>query len=135
MCKTKYCTKPEGKGTKGFCYTCRSRNVRKANPIRAAYENLRQSVKRRGHEFTITFEYFTQFCREYDYIRGKGKTAKSLSVDRIDNTKGYIPGNLRAIPLGENSRKGTKILHYDWETKYAAVTTHDNRFKDEWFDE
>lgn len=135
MCKTKYCTKPAGKGTKGFCYTCRSRNARKNNPVRASYENLRANTKRRGHEFTITFEYFKQFCREYDYIANKGKTASSYSIDRINNEIGYVPGNLRVLTLSENSRKGTKILQYDWETKYATVQIFHPTETIEWFDE
>lgn len=48
-----------------------------------------------------------------------GRTAHSYSVDRIDNTKGYIPGNIQALTIAQNSSKGTKVLSYDWYHKTA----------------
>lgn len=101
--------------------TASAKAWRAKNPEKYSYNNLKNRAKQRGKSFTITFEYFLDFCRKYDYIQNKGKTALSYSVDCIINELGYVPGNIQAIPLGENSRKGTKILRYDWQTKNAFV--------------
>lgn len=118
MCLTKYC---KNKKIKGFCSTCRSRKSRENDPEKYAYNTTKANAKRRRKPFTITFEYFKQFCYEYNYIQGKGKTATSLSIDCKINDLGYVEGNIRGLPLGENSRKGTKVLDYDWNTKTARV--------------
>ncbi len=100
--------------TKGnICATCTSRNYRAKYPIRYAYSCLRSNSKRRGIPFTISLEYFKQFCHEYDYIQRKGVTKNSLSVDRIKNHLGYIPGNIQALTVSNNSKKGKKKLVYD----------------------
>ena len=54
-------------------------------------------------------------------MQGKGKTKESFSIDRINNDEGYHIGNIRILTLSNNSRKGNKILHYDWQTKEAFV--------------
>jgi hypothetical protein len=80
-------------------------------------------------------EQFKQFCQETNYIAGKGRTLLSYSIDRIDNTKGYTIDNIRVITVTENSRKGTKVLHYDYITKFATVSHHRREVElDDWFD-
>lgn len=117
-CKTKHCRNT----TKGsFCTTCHVRNHRKKDPIRYAYQTLKDNSKRRGKEFTLTLEEFKTFCVHTDYITGKGKSKESYSIDRVDNTKGYTIDNIRVITLSENSKKKTKILEYDYESGYAEV--------------
>lgn len=119
-CATPYCKKPKArKGTK--CEACVKREYRKRNAMKAAYQLLRSNAKKRGKEFTITFEDFQQFCFETNYIAGKGKTKTSYSIDRIDNDKGYVPGNLRMMTLSDNARKGAKILSYDYRDQSATV--------------
>lgn len=104
-----------------LCIKCAVRKWRAENPMRASYMNLRSNAKRRGKIFTITFEYFTQFAIETDYITGRGKTKDSFTVDCIENDLGYVPGNIRSIPLIDNARKGVKKLEYDWRTNTAVV--------------
>lgn len=129
-CETKYCRKQALKGRK-ICGACKTRRYRENNPMMASYMNLRANAKRRGKEFTITFEDFRQFCYETDYIQGKGRTKDCYSVDRKDETKGYVPGNLQRLTVGQNKKKH---LEYDYQTKYATVTTVGQR-SEEWFDE
>lgn len=102
---------------KGFCQTHYSQNYRKNNLVKYSYSNLKSNAKRRGKEFTLTLEEFEKFAIETEYIWKKGKTGKSLSIDRKDNTKGYTLENIRAISLSENSKKFTKQLnaYYDEE--------------------
>jgi len=37
---------------------------------------------------------------------GKGRTSCSASLDRLDNTKGYVPGNVAIISWRANKLKG-----------------------------
>ncbi len=46
---------------------------------------------------------------------------KNGQYDKM-NEKGYIPGNIQPMKLGENSSKGTKKLWYNMETGEATVT-------------
>ncbi len=94
---------------------------REQNPLQACYNNLKSNAKRRSIPFTLTLEQFATFCYKTDYLKGKGRKSASYSIDRIDNDKGYTLDNIQVLPLGENSRKGNKILHYDWQTRYATV--------------
>lgn len=129
-CQTPYCRKQAQKGYK-FCGGCRSRKYRSENPMMASYMNLRANAKRRGKLFTITFEYFKEFCYQTDYVVGKGRTKDCYSVDRKKEELGYIPGNLQRLTVGQNKKKH---LEYDYQTKYATVTTSKPP-TDEWFDE
>jgi CRISPR/Cas system-associated protein endoribonuclease Cas2 len=100
-----------------------------------SYWNLKSNAKRRNKVFDLTFEQFQDFCIETNYIAGKGRTLLSYSIDRINNNLGYSIGNIRCITVSENSRKNTKILNYDWQTKHASVTTHRREAShDDWFD-
>lgn len=40
--------------------------------------------------------------------RGEGHHTAAASIDRIDNSIGYVPGNVRVISFGANASKGTK---------------------------
>ena len=134
-CATKFCRKHAVKGRGIFCFSCRSRRSRAANPMKWSYWNLKSNAKRRGKDFSLTFEEFKEFCEETNYIAGKGRTLLSYSIDRIDNTKGYHKGNIRRVTVSENSRKGTKVLNYDYKTKQASVTNHRrDPSLDDWFD-
>ena len=119
-CSTSYCrnnARPKGK----TCHACRSKLYRAKNPVAAAYHLLKSNAKRRGKVFSISLDYFKQFCREFDYIRGKGKTKTSYTVECKINELGYVEGNLQVLPLVENARKGVKRLEYDWRTGEAIV--------------
>lgn len=132
-CLTKFCKRIAVRGR--FCFTCTSRRSRAANPMKWSYWNLKANSKRRGKDFQLTFEEFKEFCVATNYIAGKGRTLLQYSIDRIDNTKGYTKDNIRVVTVQENSRKGTKILHYDWRNKHATVSHHRrDPDLDDWFD-
>jgi hypothetical protein len=82
---------------------------RAAQPMRAAYADLRDSAAARGIEFSLSFEDFERFAIASDYLRRKGPFADSLTVDRIDNLQGYVPGNIQALTRAANSRKRNTI--------------------------
>lgn len=97
-----------------------SRRWRENNPVKYAYNNLKGSAKRRGLEFTLTFEQFEEFAVRTEYIQNKGKKRDSYTIDRINPLKGYIIENIRILPLSVNSSR-KKVLDYCWMTKTAKV--------------
>lgn len=98
------CGKKAAKKDK-LCHKHRKRKWRENNPLLATFGNLRTNSKRRGKAFTISTEYFKNFCEGTNYLELKGRGAASLSIDREDNWKGYEEGNIRAITVHDNSVK------------------------------
>lgn len=119
-CRVKYCRRPARKHS-SLCTTCDKKLWRKKYPMKAAFQTLRQNSRRRGKVFMLTFEEFKKFCYKTNYIAGKGRSKESYSIDRVKNDNGYLLSNIRVLTVSENSRKGKKVLMYDWRTKYARV--------------
>lgn len=107
-CKTKRCINQAKTGN--FCHKCVKRKFKENNPERYAYDTLKNNAKRRGKEFTITFEYFKRFAKRTSYIAGKGIEKESLHIDRKKEYLGYVPGNLQVLTNSENIKK---YLRYD----------------------
>jgi len=66
-----------------------------------------------GKEYLTIYEW-VEFCEDNkkiiiglwdDYIKSNKDPSKAISVDRIDNNKGYIVGNIQFVALGYNSWK------------------------------
>jgi len=87
-----------------LCGKCKNRQFKEKNPHRYDFGNLRRRAKKRGHEFSLTFEQYTEFAKKTGFFEQKGKTARSLSINRIDNKKGYHVDNIEAVTLSWNSR-------------------------------
>ena len=104
ICETPYCRNKAGKH-RTVCYKCKSRRAKEINLVGYTFNALKQNAKRRGKEFTITLNYFKNFCKETDYLTKKGQKKTSLTVDRKDSKKGYVPGNIQALSLIQNSIK------------------------------
>lgn len=82
-------------------------------------------AKAKGLEFSIAEEDITVpvFCPilglPLTYNPGEGKTDASYSLDRIDPTKGYIPGNIQVMSSLANVMKNKAtpeqlLLFADW---------------------
>lgn len=101
----------------------RNKAWREANPMMYCYMTLRDNSKRRGIPFTITYEYFRRFCYRTQYMKCKGRYRINYSLDRVKNELGYIPGNLKVIPVSMNCSKGTRAVTYDWyrESKFYVT--------------
>lgn len=113
-CQVRGC-RHEVRGQGRFCRRCRDRRYKSANPISYAWDKLRYNARRRGKVFTLTKEYFRRFCEVTGYVHASGKTAGSLSIDRIDSAKGYEPGNIQILTPADNTRKQAveaKLLAY-----------------------
>lgn len=99
-CKTPYCKNRRVIGRSYFCYKCLSRRSRAKDRLKAFFFSWRSNAKRRKKEFTITFEYFKSWAAENNY-----KPYSGLTIDRIREELGYIPGNIQILTLTENVRK------------------------------
>jgi hypothetical protein len=97
------------------CRTCiseKSKQLRQDNPAKTAWERARARAKKNGTEFTITQEdveaVWTNTCPIYQMplVTNQGKPdGNSHSIDRINNNKGYIPGNIAIVSMRFNSEK------------------------------
>lgn len=81
------------------------------HPLRMTLANAKSRAKRRGIEFNLCEDdiQIPEFCPVLGIklAPGSGKqTDYSPSLDRIDNNKGYIVGNVAVISLRANRIKG-----------------------------
>jgi hypothetical protein len=98
--------------------------------MKYAYQNLKSNSKRRGKAFELTFEEFSEFAIEVDYLKKKGITSTSLHVDRIDENKGYTRDNIQGLENSKNVRKWL-IYHYNGVAmEFETKTTKPQIIKD-----
>lgn len=93
-------------------------NSRKTHPLKMLLAGAKSRAKKRGHEFSITqddIKDIPQFCPVLGYELLYGNTGKlkpeSASLDRFDNSKGYVPGNIRIISMRANGLKSNGTLN------------------------
>jgi len=103
-CITSFCHRDPPVG-QSRCCTCASRMWRANNPLKYAYYNLKNRAKQRGHEFTITVEDLRAVINGSNYLETHGRMRDCASIDRIDEFRGYEPGNLRVLTVSENARR------------------------------
>lgn len=120
ICLTKFCRNAVNNSK--YCSTCRSRQCRERDPIRASFVTLKNNCIRRQKPFDLTLDYFRKFCYRSKYIKGKGRYADNFSIDRKDPALGYVKGNIHVLLNRDNNAKRvTKWLEYDYKTRYAMV--------------
>ena len=84
---------------------------RESNPEHHMWLNAQSRAKRAGLPFTIERHHIVipRYCPylgvELTNIRRKGKVLTNASLDRIDNTLGYEPGNIEVISYLANMMK------------------------------
>lgn len=110
-------------------------NNRRSNPIPRILQEAKSRARKKGIEFSITSDDVTvpAVCPVLNIPIGMSFGARSdnsLSIDRIDGSKGYIPGNVRIISWRANRLKndGTleelrAIVSYIESALAVAVTT------------
>jgi hypothetical protein len=101
-----------------------SRKVKFTNdPQHYLWYVARTRSRKNGIEFTITKEdiIIPEVCPilGMPLTKGDGYLPNAMSLDRVDNNKGYIPGNVRVISRQANMLKSSltidileKIIHY-----------------------
>lgn len=107
-----------------YCSKCQ----RLKNPEKYAYQTLKDNAKRRGKEFTLTFEQFSEFAVKTSYIARKGRKKDSLHIDRIYENNGYTKENIQTLTNSENVRK---YLKYYWDEYNRKMIFKFNTIKDE----
>ncbi len=55
--------------------------------------------------FALSFAYFLNFCRNTGYHILRGPHRDEMTIDRIDNLKGYTDDNIQMLSSIENYRK------------------------------
>ena len=100
-CESRNC-KNEAVKHRKLCPKHRSREYKKNHFPKYTFNALKQNAKRRNKPFKLSYNEFLLFCESTEYLFLKGKDAESLSIDRIDDSKGYSYDNIRAITLKEN---------------------------------
>jgi hypothetical protein len=101
-CATKYCRNERIEGRKK-CAKCRTREWRKKNPLKAAFDRKRTNARRRGIPFLLTYEDFILV-----YVPG-------LVLDRNDCRNGYELGNILPLSAHDNAVKGATIDKQRWQ--------------------
>lgn len=110
ICVAMGCSRPAEKDKRRpkpnkFCAKHRNQQQNENNMCRVTYRHLKYSAKVRNKPFTITYEYFEQWCNETGYLAIKGRGAGFYTVDRIKQELGYEPGNLQVKEHTQNIRK------------------------------
>lgn len=122
-CQTPFCRNRCAYRT---CNTCDTKKKREKDPMRYAFQTLRDNVYRKKGRawFYLTFEEFKQFAYETEYIGKKGVTKTEYHVDRIDPTMGYFIGNIRALTNVLNQKVKYKKLNYDWDPEQGKMVAY-----------
>jgi hypothetical protein len=97
-----------------LCPKCNSERVKSTNPIMKMLQRAKTRSKTKNHEFNLEFndiivpEYCPILNIKLEYHSGKaGGKKNSPSLDRIDNTKGYVKENVIVISQLANCMKSS----------------------------
>jgi len=98
-------------GLNSKCKKCASelgKELKLKYPKEAMLRSARNGAKQRGIEFAITVDdtQIPERCPIFGFkMEPGGKRSTSPSIDRIDNTKGYVPGNIVVVSVKANHVK------------------------------
>lgn len=109
-----------------YCSKCQ----RLKNPEKYAYQTLKDNAKRRGKEFTLTFEQFNEFAIKTNYIARKGRKKDCLHVDRICEKDGYTKENIQVLTNSQNVRKYLKYYWDGYKMNYEFKTIKDEHSRE-----
>ena len=92
---------------------------RRANPAKALLKSSKNRARRDGIEFSISLTDIVVPARcpvlgielrGKEWSQQSGGVATSPSLDRIDSSRGYVPGNVRVISLRANVLKNNATV-------------------------
>ena len=90
------------------------------------YYRIMCSAKSRGIEFELPLQSLRNIMRAKKcYFTGQELTKRTKSIDRIDNTKGYVKGNVVACHVKFNNKKGN-LTPKEIEQLYKGVVLKNN---------
>ena len=129
-CRTKNC---RGSATKSghspYCSKCRSRRFAERHPLKYAFKNLRHRARQRGHDFGLSFDEFARFAVASGWLEKKGRTKECLSIDRINDERGYFADNIQVLTVSENLRKRYVPFFKNKEQERAAIAEAEERMR------
>lgn len=101
-------------GRQTVCRTCVVQK-HKNNPLKNMYSDAKRRAKRKGIEFSIKPEdlVLPKVCPILQiplFVSGAKCTNNSPSIDRIDNNKGYIKGNVVIVSFKANTIKSNSTI-------------------------
>lgn len=128
------CTKcgtvfPKPKKTVTLCPSCNSERVKGENPSLKMFRRAKQRAKERGIDFDLDKSdvIIPEFCpilgiKLETFVGKSGGRPNSPALDRIDNSKGYVKGNVVVISHLANMMKSSatqeELLTFaDWVYK------------------
>lgn len=112
LCPVRGCRNCIGKSKAGLCDKHYQQRWRMRDKKRSAYTALRDNAKHRGIKFTISYDYWLGLTDAFRFFDHTAEThGEKLSIDRIDATRGYEPGNVTIITVAENTGKGNAERH------------------------
>jgi DNA-binding helix-hairpin-helix protein with protein kinase domain len=93
----------------------RGRKYRMDNAKQLTFRGAKDRAAKRGIECTISFEeiVWPELCPVFGIpltYYGRGARESRASLDRLDNSKGYVAGNVRVISLRANRIKSDATL-------------------------
>lgn len=103
------------------------------DPINYMLIRAKTSAKKKGLKFTITRKdiVLPEYCPVLDikigFYKGKKNRDSTMSLDRIDNSKGYVPGNVEVISFRANRLKNDATrneivrLYHHYNNKYLMT--------------
>lgn len=117
VCPVKHCARGSA-NREALCHKHQKKRWRTRHPERSSFRALQDHARTRGIVFTITFADFMAAAKDFPFHQDKPAHYKDyLSIDRIDNKRGYEPGNIQALTVSENAMKGER-LEFSPEGKY-----------------
>jgi hypothetical protein len=85
----------------------------KKNPEKYLYKVAKSRAKQKNIEFSIDVTDITipKFCpiTEKELIKASGYAPNAMSLDRVDNERGYVKGNVRVISREANLKKSSLL--------------------------
>lgn len=124
---------PKPKKTVTLCPKCNSERVKGEPPEVRMYRRAKSRAKERGVEFSIDKSdvIIPEFCpilgvKLEPYVGHSGGRPNSPALDRIDNSKGYVKGNVVVVSHLANMMKSSatkeELLAFaDWVQKVYST--------------
>lgn len=107
LCMVKGCRKEGHRRKFSLCHRCYQYRWRLLNKRKGMYAMLRDHARGRGIAFTVTYDYLMGLADAYAYFDHEAESRGEFpSIDRIDASRGYEPGNLRIVTVSQNVIKG-----------------------------
>jgi hypothetical protein len=99
------------RGRSASCRACKKRQHREkvsADPVKEKYKGHRATAKKRGHFSSLTLEQFRVLARvttcemcgttlNTEVKRSLAMSNNAWTLDRVDNSKGYVEGNIGVL--------------------------------------